>query len=433
MLLVFLSVLVAGVMAEICLRVFFPRYQYAAESQYNLDAFRIWSRKANARSMRSHPDTGVTHPIIYNNLAMRQHRQITRADLESAVNIGFFGDSYTEDIRLAAQYSFTEPLDYLLNTSGRRFNVLNFGVDGYGTDQSYLYYKYSPYAKSLDYVFYVMCGNDIRDIYENKLFSLSETGALVRSHRPETPWWLQFASRLYLTYFILDVRLRLITPEETSFRRALEQKYVEAHIRSERDKRLHSKRGVAIERDMYKRIRRRQEDPELQRVIAIFGQILEQWRQDVEANGARFYVVLLPDGRANTLRKIVDPDFALIDLHKLFQSAIPDYHYKQVRFANDPHWNELGNLIAAVQLYRVLEQAAHLPVMSANQLKRHLYTYYSAFPNAWMPPSTWVLPTDIPVASLSRIRNKYLELELNRQEEQPKKMSRSGTVEIPFR
>lgn len=92
---------------------------------------------------REHPDSGRKHPVIHNNLALRQQRDFSTADLAHGVNIGFFGDSFTENVRMEAPYMFQEVLDYLLNVrldNPVRFNVLNFGGDGYGTDQCYLYY-----------------------------------------------------------------------------------------------------------------------------------------------------------------------------------------------------------------------------------------------------------------------------------------------------
>ena len=100
---------------EAYLRVFHPVYEYAAEAEYDLDAKRIWARGAHSASTGSHPDTGVRHLVIHNNLALRQHRNFSDGDLAAAVNIGVFGDSFTENRRLPSQYSFNEVLDYLLN------------------------------------------------------------------------------------------------------------------------------------------------------------------------------------------------------------------------------------------------------------------------------------------------------------------------------
>ena len=108
------SLLVCLAAGEGYLRLFHPVYEYAAESRYDLDRRRIFARRAHARSFKTHPDTGVRHAVIHNNLALRQHRDFSEDDLADAVNIGVFGDSFTENRGLPIPYSFTEVLDYLL-------------------------------------------------------------------------------------------------------------------------------------------------------------------------------------------------------------------------------------------------------------------------------------------------------------------------------
>ena len=120
--LVVLSVLFTLGVAEIGLRLFYPKYEFAAEAQFNPDSLRITTRPPNTRRTMHHPDNGKRHLVIYNNHGMRQHRDFLDSVLEGAINVGFFGDSYLENGALPGPYSFTEPLDYLLNLSGRRFN-----------------------------------------------------------------------------------------------------------------------------------------------------------------------------------------------------------------------------------------------------------------------------------------------------------------------
>ena len=142
LLLISVSTLFALGTFELGLRLLYPKFQYAAESDYLHDDQRIWSRNPNSIYRRLHPDNDEYHYVYHNNLALRQHRDFSEEDLKTSTNIGFFGDSFTENLRLPGPYSFSEPLDYLLNETGQNFNTLNFGVDGYGTDQSFLSYKH---------------------------------------------------------------------------------------------------------------------------------------------------------------------------------------------------------------------------------------------------------------------------------------------------
>ena len=108
----------ALLLCEVGLRLFHPKYAYLAEAPFARDPNLIMIRIPSHRSFAGHPDTGSPHPFFHNNLGLRQHRDFSAADLESSVNIGFFGDSFTENVLMKAQHSFTEPLDYLLNIGG---------------------------------------------------------------------------------------------------------------------------------------------------------------------------------------------------------------------------------------------------------------------------------------------------------------------------
>jgi len=78
------------------LRVFYPKYEYAAESNFVGSMNRIMIRNKNSHDEKKHPDSAQPHLVYHNNLALRQNRNFYKVDFKSAINIGFFGDSYTE-------------------------------------------------------------------------------------------------------------------------------------------------------------------------------------------------------------------------------------------------------------------------------------------------------------------------------------------------
>lgn len=113
--LLLVSSLVGLLLCEVGLRLFHPKWQPLAEAPFVRDPTLIYSPIPDHCNTYPHPDTGEHHWVCYNNLGLRQHRNFSVADLESSVNIAFFGDSYMENMGMSAQHSFTEPLDYLLN------------------------------------------------------------------------------------------------------------------------------------------------------------------------------------------------------------------------------------------------------------------------------------------------------------------------------
>jgi hypothetical protein len=396
------SLLVGVTLAELTLRLGYPKYQQAADAQYDRDAITIWSPRPNRRSDARHPDTGASHAVIYNALALRQSRQF--ANLDAATNIAFFGDSYTANLGLPVQHSFTEPLDYLLSLGGA-FNVLNFGVNGYGTDQAYLRYVGFDQKHKLDHVFYVLCANDLRNIYESALFSVDSDGRLVRTPAAESPWWIRLISRLHLTYLALDVRQRVLyarTDDVDVYRVAMEQ----VAMRAQQQERFHSPQAEQIERSFVEE----ESSAELTEVVRIFVSLLHEWRDAVQADGGQLHVVLLPTGREELFRDIIPSDIPVISLYELFESSSDAYRWSDITFRNDGHWAERGNMLAALHLYRYVEKGTGLPLMPEKLLRDALRTYYAAFPDGWMPDELGA-PTSAELEAALMIRAKYLALE----------------------
>ena len=403
-LLILASMAVGFALIEGSLRIFYPKYQYDADSSFEKDSARIWTNKANFHYVRKHPDSGLPHTVYYNNLALRQHRNFSGQDIKSAINLAFFGDSFTENLRIAAQYSLTEPLDYLLNKQGHRFNVLNLGVDGYGTDQEYLKYRDFVYSEDLDYVFYVFCENDLRNIYENNLFTLNEAQELVRNTRAATPWWIDVLSRLYTTYLILDVVNRFQSDDK---RMELDITAIEQHYQKKNhEKRFHDQRADAIDNAFV----RGEKSADLDRSVRIFRLLLQLWSNDVKKNGGKFFVVLLPLTDEHKAKDLIPDGITVIDLYELFSNGMENYNYSDWSFKNDGHWNEAGNQLAATYLYRFMEEELKLGKIPDDKLKRELNTYYSSF-DGWMPDEKYLEKSQVSAEEKQYIRSRYLGLE----------------------
>ena len=297
-------------------------------------------------------------------------------------------DSYTENMGMLAQHSFTEPLDYLLNfgKGGGGFNVLNFGVGGYGTGQSLLRYEASSVRGALDHLFYVYFENDLLNDQAAELFQLDEAGQLERN-RAAGSGWIGLLSRLHLSYLVLD-----------SFRR-LRQHLDEAKARAQQTSREYFQRSKSVNAEGLP-----------SSAYAVFRQLLRRWRQAAEAQGATFHLVWLPmegyDAAASAPRLpgsaklrggagsadespgvaaiVREEGVEAVDLHLCFGKRDPAHRRtpwgrSPYRFKRDVHWNEAGNRLAAVCLYRFLESELKLPKLSEADLQKALHRYYSAF------------------------------------------------------
>ena len=104
----------------------------------------IWDRPPGDRQSWQHPDLGYPVESLYNDISIRNHAGNDKADIEKFAGdvVGFFGDSFTENCRVDDDFAFTSVLQKSLDPD--KTLVLNFGIDGYGLDQSYL--KYSSLA-----------------------------------------------------------------------------------------------------------------------------------------------------------------------------------------------------------------------------------------------------------------------------------------------
>ena len=64
------SLISAFAIAELSLRTFYQKHQYAAESKFDTSTTRICVRKKHTHYKRKHPDTDERHVVYYNNLAI---------------------------------------------------------------------------------------------------------------------------------------------------------------------------------------------------------------------------------------------------------------------------------------------------------------------------------------------------------------------------
>ena len=123
----------------------------------------------------------------------------------------------------------------------------------------------------------------------------------------------------------------------------------------------------------------------------VFQQLIRSWKSLVETRGGTFYVVTLPNLPVEPFPASVfrEEGVEVINLYDCFGDHDPahlrlPWDESPYRFKNDGHWNEAGNHLAAVCLYRFLEEKAGLPPLSEDGLREALSRYYTAF-GGWRP------------------------------------------------
>ena len=424
-LLALLSVALCVAACEAALRLFHPRYEFAATPPRG-----PWVETQPV----SHPDTGAKHRVIYNNLDGRQSRDFPAGSLDAAVNIAFFGDSETQNVFMPAQYSYTEPLDYLLNAAapgggelaarsnglgrdkpaappkGTAFNVLNFGAWGWGPGRSYLRWRTLPVRRELAHVFYLVVDNDLDDLknaIDAGVVRIGASGEIWDGGPPRTPAWKRVLARSHLTYLALDAWQRVVKPPAG-------RPETDAARRRRRDLRLlHDETWPVFRRTV--RHAERLESERVKRGEAsrlvydetwpVFRELVRRWKREVEADGGAFHVALMP--KDGSLYRLVRGDAALraeirlVDLRECFEETVPGFGYEDWRFVNDPHWSPAGNMVAATCFYRYLEDVLDLPKRGDEELAHARHAYYKAFLHwpgwkgqRYMPDAAWARPPD---------------------------------------
>lgn len=160
------SALLAGavvsglVLAEIALRLAGIGYPVFSR----LDDTRGWALRPGARG-RFAAEGGSLVAINRDGLRDRDH---PRAKPAGTLRIAVLGDSYTEAIEVPVEQTFWSVLADDLNRAaavrGRRVEVLNFGVRGYGTAQELLTLRCCVWDYSPDVVLLAFySGNDVTD------------------------------------------------------------------------------------------------------------------------------------------------------------------------------------------------------------------------------------------------------------------------------
>ena len=182
-----------------------------------------------------------------------------------------------------------------MNLSNKRFNTLNFGVSSYGTGQSFLRYEHFQHAETLDYVFYVLTDNDLRNIYENGLFHIDEAGKLARNEAIRASWWTRNVSSLHITYLLLDVSQRfpsIIQDVIAVLEESLLRSNALQDLKEARNAKYSSPIAMDIERDFFEG---RTKNEHVENTIAIFLQLIERWRMLAGERGSEFYIVFIAE------------------------------------------------------------------------------------------------------------------------------------------
>lgn len=331
----------ALLLASICVALVGAEFSLYALGTYD-DAARsalvrseaIWERPTNVVQYRDHPDLKYKIEIRFDRYGVRNHSQLSTKEKKNIIAV--FGDSFTENRRIDNKFGFTYLLGKMLKG---KYYVVNFGVDGYGLDQSYLRYKKFS-ELNIKHVIYVLYSNDLSNLYETGLVEIREGQVYFRA--PRYNWLIQTIGKIRLTYLIIDAFHHvkrhigaLDIRRESFFPNSIKGGY-------------RKRRRNSVADSMIADFLSKEPNARTTHYADVFINILKHWRSEAENSGAKFTVVVVPDRLSTALaRKMrVASAFDVVFL----SDTIRDY--SNITFRNDRHWNEIGNLRSALALAR---------------------------------------------------------------------------------
>jgi len=347
LLLVAVSILLILVVLEIGVRTFMKPADILSSN--DLDVGRIYQK--NFGGFVWEREAGRETYIITNNLgyvgtdvALEKRNNVTR--------IAMLGDSMTAALQVDYYNNFSSILENTLNTSaaesGKRFEVLNYGIGGTGTFLQYQTYQKNIAPYKPDAVFLIFfTKNDYHDNYGKSNFNLED----YKNERSKlTPMKIFLLNSQLVKFVLRGARTNAI------FSSILSKVGFEEEIREHIFRVLAQRKGELEQgEDFYE----------------YTFTIIDRLRKRVESDGTQFFVVILPTGdlyekagvwkQEEKITKLID--FLEKEEIKYLNSAEPLASAKQkypgkcfTNYCNIGHFNELGHEVFAKILYDFIQR-----------------------------------------------------------------------------
>ena len=353
---------------EIILRLFIPQNDHFYQSDSILGSSLI-PNKEGVWAIE-----GETIPIQINSHGFRGWDYLHEKS-ENSFRIAILGDSYIEAFQVSEEKMFGSKLENALNQldNGMNYEVLSFGVSGYGTIQEYLMFndRIKQFEPDL-VVLAITGGNDIR----NNLFSLE--------NEPQKPY-----------FSINNDDLELIEPVISDSVLKDINKYLLNYFHSYRFLTYRFYRVIALQNI--------KDESDIPIDYFVYGcDYNDEWNNawditkttiiklenDVQATGNNFLILNLTSymqtheeeglelvmeqypamkdmcwdiNKPNSILEqfVNESSIPYLDLLPIF---IEKYHtdYQETHFESDGHWNELGHELASDVLYNFLIENSYI-------------------------------------------------------------------------
>ena len=305
----------------------------------------IWSRYPSETRYKIHPDKGSNIESKYYEFGAKGKLDFN-IDLKNT-SVGFFGDSFTENLRIENRFSFNSFLSELSKDT----NLINLGVDGYGTAQSFQRWLNVKDILKLEVVVYIFCSNDLRNTYEAQIFDrdLFAKGKIKNIVPTDVPLLIALANSFHITYLAIEAyfKAKAIYNRVSNLQTSLYSARLADKFSSGKEvhrRKFHDEYADKILQEFLS------DNPSEKTLETAkhFKQIVKKWQEMVEIQGGKFIVAVLPTKEGKLAAKKLFSNQEVVQLKST--AEIAQLENLPWKFNIDGHWNEYGNLAAAISL-----------------------------------------------------------------------------------
>ena len=334
---------------------------------------KIWERTPLSEIISRHPDTNDRLIRSFNSFGAKVANK--KDNKIGEFNVGVFGDSFTENSRLENSFSFV----HFLNDHSKKIQFHNFGVDGYGMEQSYQNWIDKQKILNMDVVLYFFYKNDLRNTYEAKIFDPKKMtyGEVKNIVNKSIPLKIKIISKVHLSYLFIETsqKIRTLINDNGITNSSLENLNKKLANKFSKAKQDHKNRHYT---DIALKIREDylSDNPKELTIQTAnhFRNTLLNWEKMVKDKQGEFYVVIIPDPETEELaKKLIPNSIKILKIKRdLPIGSLNNYDWT---FSNDNHWNEYANLAAAYSLINELKKeglASEINIMSGDYVRNKI-------------------------------------------------------------
>lgn len=323
-----------------------------------------WKHAANSEGIFVSKNNGFRVQVKINSKGLRDD-EYPYEKVEGISRVLLLGDSMLAGFEVVKEELIDSQLERLLNRNRkyRKYEVINAGVRGYGTDQSYLFLKTEGHKYSPDIIIYVFVGNDPQEnitihkpgrMFGKSYFMLDDSGQLVLKGVPVPhefdphDKWLMSDSMAQEYYNQAQPGYSKFVKRTPSILQAINDDF-------------HALKIYKLVRSLFNQKNKQLVKPEYVKMHEnrILRKLIERVGETARTMKAEFLVYEITNGLGpfpsvpTDLGKICD------ELGIDYSNAFKEFYEisgggRAFVFPIDGHWNAKGHKVAAESVYRVL-------------------------------------------------------------------------------